>query len=63
MAPQASKQGSLLPPIHHHIGYGTSNGIDSEQVPGIFSVLTISSVSPQTSAQREKRFLTPFLYP
>ena len=47
-------------PDHHHIGYGTSNSLNLGLVPGIFSVLTISSVSPQTSAQREKRFLTPF---
>ena len=47
-------------PDHHRIGSCTSNSIDSKQVPGIFSVLTISSLSPQTSAQREKRFLTPF---
>jgi filamentous hemagglutinin family protein len=51
---------SSTPDHHHNIGSCTSNGIDSEQVPGIFSVLTISSGSPQTSAQREKRFLTPF---
>ena len=60
MAPQASKKCGPLLPDHHHIGPRTSNGIDSEQVPGIFSILTISSLSPQTSAQSEKRFLRPF---
>ena len=34
----------------------TSNGINSEEVPGTFSTFTISSLSPETSAQ----FLTPF---
>ena len=47
------------PPDHHRIHSCTSTGIDSEQVPGAFSVLTISSLSPQASAQSEKRFLTP----
>ena len=32
-----------------------SNGIDLEQVPGTFSMLTISALSPQGSAQRKKR--------
>lgn len=59
MAPQASKQGGLLPPHHHRITSCTSNVINSEQVPGSFSVLTISSLSSQASAQSEKRFLTP----
>jgi hypothetical protein len=59
MAPQASKQGSLLPPGHHRIGSCTSNGINSEQVSGTFSVLTISSFSPQASAQSSMRVLTP----
>ena len=43
-----------------HIGSCTSNGINSEQVPGAFSVLTIPSLSSQASAQSEKRFLTLF---
>jgi hypothetical protein len=60
MAPQASKKCGLQSPDHHRIGCCTSNSLNSEQVPGTFSALTISSVSPQTSAQREKRFLTPF---
>ena len=36
MAPQASKDYCLLPPDHRHIGIAscTSNGINSEQVPG-----------------------------
>ena len=60
MAPQASEKCGLLPPDHQQIGCCTSNGINSEQVPGTFSVLTISSLSPQTSAQSEKKLLTPF---
>ena len=48
-------------PDHQQIGCCTSNGIDSEQVPGSCSVLTISSLSPQALAQCEKRFLTPFI--
>ena len=63
MAPQASKKCGLFPPDHHHIGFCTSNGIKSEQVPGTFSVLTISSLSPQASAQSEKKFFTPFPEP
>ena len=39
---------------------GTSNGVTSEQVLGIFSVLTTSSLSRQALAQSEKMFLTPF---
>jgi hypothetical protein len=39
MAPQASKKCGLHPPDHYRIGTCTSNGIDSEQVPGTFSVL------------------------
>jgi hypothetical protein len=38
----------------------TSSGLKSEKVPGTFSLLTILSLSRQASAQREKRFLTPF---
>jgi hypothetical protein len=60
MVPQASKKCGLLPPDHQQIGCSTSNGIYSEQVPGTFSVLTISSLAPQVSAQSEKKFLTPF---
>jgi hypothetical protein len=48
---------------HQQIGYCTNNGIDSEQVPGTFSVHTISSPSPRISAQSEQWFLTPFLSP
>jgi hypothetical protein len=59
MAPQASKKCGLLPPDHQQIGYHAINGIDSEQVPGSFSALTISSLSPQISAQSETGFLTP----
>jgi subtilisin family serine protease/translation initiation factor IF-1 len=49
-------------PDHRHSGIAscTSNGINSKQVSGTFSVLTISSLSPQTSAKREKRFLGAF---
>jgi hypothetical protein len=48
---------------HHRLASCSSNGLNSEQVPGPFSVLTISSLSRQASAQSEKRFLTPFLFP
>ena len=45
---------------HHRLASYTSNDIDVEQVPGSFSTLTISSPSPQASAQNEKRFLALF---
>jgi hypothetical protein len=61
MAPQASKKCGLLPPNQQRIGCCTSDGLNSEQVPGSFSELTISSLAPQASAQSEKRFLTPFI--
>ena len=61
MAPRASTQCGVLPPNHQRIGSCTSNGIDSEQVPGTVSVLTISSLPSQPSAQRAKRFLGPLL--
>ena len=48
-------------PHHHRLAPCTSNGINSEQVPGTFSLFTILPLSRQASAQREKRFLTPFL--
>ncbi len=54
MAPQASKKCGLLPPDHHRIGSCTSNGINSEQVPGTFSVLTISSLSRQAQHKARK---------
>ena len=57
MAPQASWKYGLPPSDHHHIGSCTSNGIDLEQVPGICSVLTISYLPAQVSAQSENRFL------
>jgi hypothetical protein len=60
MAPQASEKRGLISPDHHHIGSCTSNGLNSEQIPGTFPVLTISSLSREASAQSEKRFLTPF---
>ena len=63
MAPQASTKCGLLPPDHQPIGSSKSNGIDLEQMPGTVSVRTISSLSPQTSAQSEKRFLTLFSEP
>jgi hypothetical protein len=53
MAPQASEKCGLLPPDHQQIGCYASNGIDSEQVSGTFPVLTVSSLSLRTSAQRE----------
>ena len=42
------------------IGSCKSNGIDSDQVPGTFSGLTIPALSPQALAQSEKRFLILF---
>jgi len=54
MVPQASKKCGLLPPDHRHIGSCKSNSLNSEQVPGTLSALTISSLSRQASAQREK---------
>ncbi len=53
MAPQASKKCGLLPPDHPRIGCCPSNSLNSEEVPGPFSVLTISSLSVQASAQSE----------
>lgn len=50
MAPQASKKFGLLSPDHKQIGCCESNGIDSEQVPCTFSVLTVSSLSRQASS-------------
>ena len=47
-------------PITIRIGSCTSNSLNSEQVPGTCFLLTISSLSPQTSAQSKKRFLTLF---
>ena len=61
MAPQASKKCGLLSPDHHRFGSCTSNGIDSEQVTGTFSVLTISLLSLRTSAQCEKKAPDTFL--
>ena len=52
--PKLSTQNSELP-----IGSCTSNGIDSEQVPGAFSIPKISSRYPQASAQNEGRLLIP----
>jgi hypothetical protein len=60
MAPQASKKCGLLSPDHQQIGCCASNSLNSEQVPGTLSVLTISPLSPQASAQSENRLLTPF---
>ena len=60
MAPQASKKCALLPPDHPRIGSCTSNGIDSEQMPGTFSAPTIYSLARQASAQSEKKLLTGF---
>lgn len=47
-------------PDHQQIGSWTSNNINSEQIPGTVSLLTISSISPQKLAQSKKWFLTPF---
>ena len=57
MAPQASEKCGPLPPDYPRIDCCTSNSLNSEQVPGTFSILMISSLSPQASAQSEKRFL------
>jgi len=40
-------------PDDQRIGSCTSNGLNSEQTPSPFSVLTISLLSPQASAQGE----------
>jgi len=61
MVPQASEKCGLLPPEHQQIGCCTSNILNSEQVPGTFSTLTISSLALQASAEIVIRFLTPFL--
>ena len=61
MVPQASEKCCLLPPEHQQIGCCTSNSLNSEQVPGTFSTLTISSLALQASAEIVIRFLTPFL--
>jgi hypothetical protein len=45
----------LLPP-YHHLASCTSTGVNPEQVPGSFSALTISSLSPQAWTEEEKRF-------
>jgi hypothetical protein len=58
MAPQDSKKGGSHPHDHHHISSRTNTGIDSEQILGTTSVLTISSLAPQTSARVENRFLS-----
>jgi len=63
MALQASTKGGPLSPDHHRIGSRTNTGIDSEQILGTISGLTISSLAPQTSARVEKQFLIPFLSP
>ncbi len=63
MVPQASEKCGLLPPDHQQIGCCTSNSLYSEQVPGTFPLLTISSRFSQASAQSEERFLTPFSCP
>ena len=45
MAPQATKKCGLLFPDHPHIGCCTSNGIDSEQVPGTVFALGSPSLT------------------
>lgn len=45
MALQASKKCGLLSPDHHHIGYCTSNGIDSEQIPGTIFMFQLTNNS------------------
>ena len=60
-----SSENSTLRTQHSELPIGscTSIGIDSEQVPGTFLILTMSSLSSQASVQRENRFLTLFLNP
>jgi hypothetical protein len=50
MAPQASEKCGLLSPDHQQIGYCASNGIDSEQVSGTFSELSIELFPVQALA-------------
>ena len=47
-------------PRSPHIASATSNNVDSANVPGTFSALSITSLSPQASAQTEKMFLASF---
>ncbi len=47
-------------PDHHRIASYRSGGIKPEQVSRTFFALTISSLTPQASAQRERRFLAHF---
>lgn len=54
MAPQASKKCHLLLPDHQQIGCWTSNSINSEQAPGTFLVLTISSLTHSYQYKAEK---------
>jgi hypothetical protein len=42
---------------------GASHSVNSEKFQAPFSILGFSSLSPQASAQTEKRFLTPFSLP
>ena len=60
-----SSENSALRTQHSELPIGscTSNGIDSEEVLGTFSILAISSLSQQSLAQRKKRFLKPFSCP
>jgi hypothetical protein len=60
MAPQASKKCGFLPPHHQQLGCCMNDGVDSEQVPGTFLVLTSSSVAPQASARSEKMLVVSF---
>jgi hypothetical protein len=69
MAPQASKQGSLLPPDQHRLASCTSNGTNSEQVSGTFSaheqlwiaglIMSYFVFDPQGTIKSSK---TPFVY-
>ena len=51
MAPQASKKCGLPFPDHKRIGSCTNTDINSKQALRTFSILTISWLSPQASAQ------------
>lgn len=57
MAPQAFKKWGLLLPDHQQIGCCASNGINSGEIPGSVSVLSISLLCWQASKENEKRFL------
>lgn len=60
MTPPASEKCGLLSSDQHCLASCTSNGINAEQASGLFSVLTISSLSAHASALSEERGLERF---